>query len=417
MRNSKMLKVAGMEFRLTANNRAFVIFTILGPFLIAAISILPSYLAMNSGAGNEQSIALVGNAALQAELEPAFEGSQFRVARPAELAGYGSPEDETTLRSAMQDGAIDAYIVLPAIATGSESFRYVTGGGANFQMIGAAEAIVGQVVVSLRLAEAGFEPNEVLSLSRPPGMDVVRLTEGGEQDADLTSALFTALGFTFLLYMTILLYGQSIGASVLREKSSKTVEIMLSSIRSRDLLVGKVLGKAAASLLQYAIWILMSVLFLRVLSPALGLNIQIAGGSEHFGYLVGFFLAAFFLYSSVYAALGASAEDEQHLSQLAWPVIMFLIIPMVMIGAITNNPDGAVPQFLSIFPLTSPIVMFQRLIIGSPEAWEVIACMSLLLLTIAVVALLGAKIFRVGILMTGKRPTAREILRWVRYKG
>ena len=417
MNNNKMLRVAGMEFKLTTNNRAFVIFTILGPFLIAAMSILPSFLAMNSSNDSELQIAFRGNPALQSALEPAFAETQFAIADTDTIAGFGDPNDENTLRAALQAETLDAYIILPDDATGSETFRYVTASGTNFQLIGTVEAIVGQVIVSLRLAEAGFEPAEVLSLSRPPSMSVVRLTDDGEQDADIANSLFTALGFTFLLYMTILLYGQSIGTSVLREKSSKTVEIMLSSLSSRDLLLGKILGKCAASLLQYAIWIGMSFVFLRVLSPALGLDIQIAGGSANFVYLVGFFLGAFFLYSSVYAALGAAAEDEQHLSQLAWPVIMFLIIPMVLIGAMTSNPDGSVPRFLSIFPLTSPIVMFQRLMIGSPETWEVIACVGLLVGTIIVVALLGAKIFRVGILMTGKRPSFGEIMRWVRYRG
>ena len=231
------------------------------------------------------------------------------------------------------------------------------------------------------------------------------------------SVLFTALAFTFLLYMTILLYGQSIGSSVLREKRSKTVEIMLSSVNPRELLVGKIAGKAAASLLQYTIWIGMAVLFLQVLGPLFDLQISLAGGSANYVYLVGFFLLAFFLYSTVYAALGAAAEDEQHLGQLAWPVILFLVIPMIMIGATTSNPDGTMPQILSIFPLTSPIVMFQRLMLGAPAAWEVALCLALLDRFDRLVALLAAKIFRIGILMTGKRFSLGEIAKWLRFRG
>lgn len=405
----KMLRVAGMEFRLTAANKAFVIITIIGPFLIVAMSILPSLLAMGGGGGDASRIALVGNPGLRRALAPAFASA------PVELVEAG--ESEAALREALDAGTIDGFVVLPENAEEVETLRFVTARGANFQLVGTLEGIIGQVIVARRLSEAGLDPTQVRALTDPPDLEVRRIDgEGDQTGQDMMSVLFTALAFTFLLYMTILLYGQSIGSSVLREKRAKTVEIMLSSVNPRELLVGKIAGKAAASLLQYTIWIGMAVLFLQVLGPLFDLQISLAGGSTNYVYLVGFFLLAFFLYSTVYAALGAAAEDEQHLGQLGWPVIMFLVIPMIMIGAITSNPDGTVPQILSIFPLTSPIVMFQRLMLGAPAAWEVGLCLALLVGSIALVALLAAKIFRIGILMTGKRFSMSEIAKWVRFK-
>ena len=407
--SAKMMKVARMEFRLTAANKAFVVITIIGPFLIVAMSVLPSVLAMGGGGADASRVALLGNEPLQAALEPAFAGSTVVLARV--------PGDEAALRQAVVSGDIDAYVLLPQDDASTEPIRFV-GGGSNFQLIGAVEGIIGRVIVARRLSDAGFDPDQVRVLTQPPRMDVRRIGgDGDEEGQDIMSVMFTALAFTFMLYMTILLYGQSIGSSVLREKRSKMVEIMLSSLSPQELLVGKILGKAAASMLQYAIWIGMAVLFLQVLSPLLNLEISIAGGPMNYVYLVGFFLLAFLLYSTVYAALGAAAEDEQHLSQLAWPAILFLIVPMVMIGAIASNPDGTVPRVLSLFPLTSPIVMFQRLLIGSPAPWEVALCLALLVGSIVAVAMLAAKIFRIGILMTGKRFSFAEIVRWLRYPG
>ncbi|MFP4112918.1 MAG: ABC transporter permease [Spirochaetota bacterium] len=421
----KMLRVAGMEFRLTAANKAFVVITIIGPFLIVAMSILPSLLAMgDAGGGDPSRVALVGNADLQAALEPAFESSAVQLVDPAELgasataASADTDATEQLLREALRTDRLDGYVVLPNNVTEVDTLRYVTSGGTNFQLIGTLEGVIGQAIVARRLSEAGFDAQRVQSLTRPPSLDVRRIdAEGREETQDVMSVMFTTLAFTFLLYMTILLYGQSIGTSVLREKTSKTVEIMLSSMSPRELLVGKIAGKAVASLLQYAIWIGMAVLFLQVLGPMFNIQISLAGGQTNYFYLVGFFLLAFFLYSTIYAAFGAASEDEQHMSQLAWPVIFFLVIPMVMIGATTSNPDGTLPQILSIFPLTSPIVMFQRLLIGSPAIWEVALCLGLLLGTIALVAMLAAKIFRVGILMTGKRFSFGEIVKWLRYRG
>lgn len=408
----KMLRVAAMEFRLTAANKAFVIITIIGPFLIVAMSVLPSLFAMGGGGADASRIALLGNAELQTVLEPAFASA------PVELIDPEQPADEESLQAELRAGELDAYVVLPEDETDVESIRFVTAGGGNFQLIGTVEAIIGQAIVARRLAEAGFDPARVRALTTPPRLDVRQIGSDGEQAGqDIMNVMFTAIAFTMLLYMTILLYGQSIGSSVLREKLSKTVEIMLSSLSPRELLVGKIAGKAAASLLQYTIWIGMATLFLQVLGPLFDVQISIAGGPTNYFYLVGFFLLAFFLYSTIYAALGAAAEDEQHLAQLAWPIIFFLVIPMVMIGATTSSPDSTLPQVLSIFPLTAPIVMFQRLMLGSPAAWEVVLCLALLVGSIVLVAMLAAKIFRIGILMTGKRFSMSEIVRWLRYRG
>lgn len=406
----KMLRIAGMEFRMTARNKAFVIVTIVGPFLIVALSILPSLLTMNQDSVEGIRIGVTGGTpAISAAVIGTFAATQVEVVQTG--------GDEESLQRAISDGVIDGYLVLPGSLSDS-SARYVTAASVNFAIVGTLEAIIGESIVALRLAEAGLDPAQVAELSSRPQLQVTRYdSDSGEQAGqDPVSSLFTALAFTMLLYMTILLYGQAIGRSVLNEKLSKTVEIMLSSVHPRELLAGKILGKATASLLQYAVWILMASAFLNIIGPLVNVEINIAGGSSTYVYLVGFFLLAFFLYSSVYAALGAASEDETHLGQLAWPVILFLVIPMITIGAMTANPDGTFPQILSIFPPTAPIVMFQRLLIGNPAAWEVVLSVGLLLISVVAIALLGAKIFRVGILMTGKRFALGEIVKWVRYR-
>jgi len=134
-------------------------------------------------------------------------------------------------------------------------------------------------------------------------------------------------------------------------------------------------------------------------------------------WLVVFFILAFFLYSSAYAAMGAASEDEQHLGQMAWPLLIFLIVPLVMIGTLTSNPDSGVSVILSIFPMTSPIVMLIRILVSEPPAWQIALCLGLLAAAVAGMALLAAKIFRVGILMTGKRPSLKEVVKWVRVRS
>jgi ABC-2 type transport system permease protein len=213
-----------------------------------------------------------------------------------------------------------------------------------------------------------------------------------------------------LLYMTVLLYGQVIGRSVLTEKTSKTAEIMLSSVRPMDLLFGKILGKGLASLLQYGVWVTISAGVLKLVGPRLGVTIGAGLSMSTLAYLVLFFVLAFFLYCSLYAALGAASEDEQHLGQLALPVVLFLIIPIVMITAIIGTPRAPVIIALSFFPLTAPIVMFLRILVGAAMAWEILVSIGLTLVTTAAVIWLSARIFHAGILMTGKRFNLGQVL-------
>ncbi len=137
-------------------------------------------------------------------------------------------------------------------------------------------------------------------------------------------------------------------------------------------------------------------------------------GITTLAFLVLFFILAFFLYCSLYAALGAASQDEQHLTQLAWPLIVFLAVPVVMISAVIVSPNAPLIVGMSLFPLTAPVVMFLRIVVGAATAGEVLASIGILLATIAGVVALSAKIFRVGLLMTGKRFGLGEVLRWFR---
>ena len=224
----------------------------------------------------------------------------------------------------------------------------------------------------------------------------------------------TGLTLGMLLYMTVLLYGQTIGRSVLTEKTSKTVEIMLSTVRPMELLFGKILGKAGASLLQYGLWIGLTALFITAFGPRLGVSVAISSSLPALGFLVLYFLLAFFLYCSLFAALGAASQDEQHLGQLSWPLIVFLVVPIVMISPIIMNPNAPLIVALSLFPLTGSIVMLLRIVAGAARTWEILASVAILLVSIAGAVALSAKIFRVGIVMTGKRFRLGEILRWIR---
>jgi ABC-2 type transport system permease protein len=407
----KLAKIIRMEFRLTVMSKVFVVLTIIGPFLIAAIAILPSLLSTSGGAMGSAGtrIALLG-------ADPRFVHEISPSLRPLKIEVSAIQGSSESLDAQVLAGVYDGYVELPADLSDATRLQYVSKDAADFRVMGVLQGVMGRAIVAQRLVKAGISSSRVSLLTQPPVFETRQLSRSGEKkkSSDFVTVLMTGLTFAMLLYMTVLLYGQVIGRSVLTEKTNKTVEIMLSSVRPMDLLFGKILGKALASLLQYGIWVTISVAVLKLVGPPLGVSVGFGLSTGTLAYLVLFFILAYFLYCSLYAALGAASEDEQHLAQLTWPVVIFLAIPVVMISSIIGTPRAPVIVGLSLFPLTAPIVMFLRILVDAAEPWEILVSIGLILAATAVVIWLSAKIFRVGILMTGKRFKLREVLRLVR---
>ncbi len=410
---SRLKYVIRHEFRLTAANKAFVILTILGPFLIFAVTVLPSLLAQSPGTvASGKPLALFGAPPLvEQALKATFSGMGIEVERV---------DDAATAKDSVLDGSLLAFLSLEAGWPDNGKAVWYSKSGAEITLYSAASAVLEAAAREARIVESGIDPALVAKVLSPPSFEVIKLDKGGAEEARGSDAfvevLMTVLVFVMLIYMTVLLYGQMIGRSVVTEKTSKTVEIMLSSVKSQDLMFGKILGLGLAGLLQYAVWVSMAFLLKRFVGPLLGLSLPASISTGNLIWLVVFFILAFFLYSSAYAALGAASEDEQHLGQMAWPLIMFLIVPLVMINTLVTTPDSTLVVILSLFPLTSPIVMLARVLVSSPPVWQLALCIALLVMAVAGTAVLAAKIFRVGILMTGKRPKLKEVLRWVTVK-
>ena len=182
------------------------------------------------------------------------------------------------------------------------------------------------------------------------------------------------------------------------------------------MMFGKLLGIGLAGIIQYTFWITLALALSRLILPGLGVETTISGVTPvNMAFLGLFFVLAYFLYSACYAAIGSGAEDEQHMGQLGMPLLLFLILPMVMVSNIVMNPGSPFTVGLSFFPMTAPLVMLMRIIISMPPWWEILLSVALISVTTLLVVAAAARIFRVGILMTGKRFSLREMLRWVGY--
>ena len=403
---SKLWKVTAHEFRRTAVTKAFVVLTILGPFLIIAMTVVPAIVSQRQQ--RKQVLVAVSGA------DPALIS---RVAPPLGDAGIileaggGSPGE---LDARLLQGRLYGYLVFPGDILAGGSLELVTREFPDARIVELLKKAIGAEVIDARMRRAGMDPARIRQLTESVELKTRQMTKSGEKvQQDQFSFIMVGIVFTLMLYMTILMYGQAIGRSVVQEKTTKTVEIMLSSVSERELLFGKILGQTAASLLQYAAWVGMALIGTELLRPRLGAARLPQLSPVILLFLVVFFLFGFLLYAAFYAALGAASEDEQNLGQLSWPLIVFLVFPMVSAGPLITNPGSSFSLFLSLFPLTAPVVMFIRIMVSEPPAWQILLSLGILASSIVAAMLLSARVFRVGILMSGKRFRLSEIVRWI----
>jgi ABC-2 type transport system permease protein len=235
-------------------------------------------------------------------------------------------------------------------------------------------------------------------------------------------AFLIAYILAVILYMVITLYGVAVMRSVVTEKTSRVMELMVAAVKPRALMAGKILGVGGAGLLQVTIWLGMGAVTLAYREEILGTFGASAGGSAlpEFALLeivvvLAYFVVGFFFYSAMYAAVGAMVSSEQDTQQVQMPVTMVMVIGLLCLQVVSNAPRGSASVIMSNVPFWSPMLMPMRYILGGATLGEVAISMAILVVSTLVIVRIAAKIYRVGVLMYGKRPSLRELVRWLRY--
>jgi len=281
---------------------------------------------------------------------------------------------------------------------------------------------VNRALVRARLERAGVEGIDPEALLRGSSLNVVNVTEQGEARSQ---EVFQAISFiiSFLFYMVLIFYGQMIVRSVIEEKSSNIVEVMISSLRPWEMMLGKIVGVGAVGLTQLAIWAIVvttGILYgltagAAALSEAgVDLN-QLTIPTSTIILVLTFLVLGYLLYSGLFAAAGATVSNEHDAQQALFPVIILIVIPFVAAQGIIENPNTGWAVILSLVPFFSPLIMSSRLFVAVVPAWQLAVALVLLLLFIFLAAWVAGRIYRIGILMKGKRPNLPELVRWVRH--
>lgn len=415
--SAKLLAVVRREYLERVRTKAFVIGTVLGPLVMAAMMIIPAFAARSGGKPLRVAV-LDATGALRAAVEEALRSARFDGKARFEvlpLAEIAPGEREATLKQAVLEGRLDGYVELPADAVAQAKASYYGRNVSNRIDLRTMERAVSAVLVERRLEEAGLDPGRVKNLTKELDLRTVRLSEAGERE-DQGAALIFSIILLMILYVSILMWGQAVMTSVIEEKTSRVVEVMASGVSSTTLLAGKLIGVGGAGLTQFLVW---SLSLFGVSAFAAG---PLAGAFTMpeitplmLVSFVLFFLLGFGFYSALYAAIGAAVNTVQEAQNLVFPVMLPIILGMVFFPAALEAPDGPLAVTLSMIPGISPLIMFLRIVVLTPPLWQIVLSVVLLVLAILGVLWVSARVYRVGILMYGKRPTFPELVRWVRH--
>ncbi len=421
----KIWLVIKREYLTRVRTRSFILSTVGVPLGTVGIFAISLALASRS-ADHPLRIAILDNLGgfapqIVAELKGKLPDGEprFEIVRV-----WDRPANQSNARAALsqeiRDAQLDAYVEVPEdILSGKEAILRTRSAG-DFSTTRAVGRAIDRAVLARRLSDRGVHIDDLSDMMSGVDLTVVKVTKSGESQENGQS-LLVQLSIVMILYITLLVYGVMTMRSVLEEKTSRIIEILASSIKPFHLLTGKILGVAAIGLTQYLIWMctagLVSGYGVAVGSafrPGTTLpNLHVP--TAYLVYPIIYFLVGYLLYASLYAALGSIVSSDADLQHVQMPVTMVLVASFVLYPVIQRAPNSPLAIILTMFPFTSPILMVFRITVQTPPVWQILLSLGICLATTVGVVKVSARIYRVGILMYGKRPSLVEVFRWLRY--
>ena len=441
----KLFAVIKREYIQRVRTKFFVISTILGPLMMAMFTILPALMFMSRSGGPTRlaivdqtgkmytRVALEINSTrtLQDEQSPEGErqlpGTNSDPSQRAQQVGrqlpnYYALEQVTTnnrsindikkeLDGQVQAKQLDGYVVLPADLLQNGQPEYHCRNTADLFTRGHVADAISRAVSSQRMADANIDEKLVRRMREPVHLRTFAAREnGGESKGE--GSFYLVFGVGLLIYMSVLLYGQFVLGAVIEEKETRIAEILFSSMQSFPLMMGKLIGVSLVALTQLAIWALAFI----------GLSLWAAGSSiliPHVSpmilfYFVIYFLMGYFIYATIYAVVGSIVTTTQEGGQVALPVVFMLVAGLYLSFNIIRSPNSSLAFWTSMFPLFSPITMLVRIVAEPPPLWQILLSLVVGFATATGLIWLAARIYRVGMLMYGKKATIPEVIRWVR---
>jgi len=445
----KFLAVVKREYIQRVRTKFFVVATILGPVIMASFVVLPMLLAsirtggptrlavvdesgkvyerfrdaLNRPRGEDEeqpakvSPSQAVNANQQDRMKQTAQDSEpgFTVEQLS-LDGRSIDQARAQLGERVRKSELDGYVVIPKniLADGKAEF-YARNTGDIFTRE-TVEDRLSNAVRDERLAEKNINQKDLREANKRVSLASTKIGEKGEEKIAGSGLVgfLVVFRFGFLIYMTVLLYGQMVLGAVVEEKETRIAEILFSSIRSFPLMMGKLVGVSLVALSQLSIWGL-AFAALTLAAAARGIPMALPHvPAAMFLYLLLYFLMGFFIYATIYAVIGSMVTTTQEGAQLAMPVMAILAISLWSSLAVIRSPNSSLAFWGSMFPFSAPITMLVRIVTETPPLWQILLSLGIGIATIVGLIWLASRIYRIGMLMTGKKATIPEVWRWVR---
>ena len=416
----KIILIIRREYLTRVKKRTFLLTTLLFPLLYMGLIFGTSYLG--AVAKKTLHVALLDNSGY-------FSDSGFVKSNKLDSSVIFTSVKDTSIQSNYSREGYDGYIILPAMdwKTGNKNIKFITD---KTHGLGTTSLIENKlnIIWSETLNEKLGIDNDKKSILNSSSISV---KEENQQNINADSTVASTIGYAcgFLIYFILLIYGSQVMMGVMEEKTNRIAEVVISSVKPFQLMLGKIIGISLVALTQFLIWVT-CIFLVYTIGKAVGSNnamassmvegIQKSFASVNLPLILGcfafYFMGGFFFYSSLYAAIGSAInEDVREAQSLSFPITLIIIFSIIMMTAAIRDPNGPVAVWGSIIPFSSPIVMMARLPFGVPgtvPVWQLILSMVLLVSGFLLTTWLAAKIYRTGILMYGKKPSWREMMKW-----
>ena len=431
--------IISREYSERVKKKSFIITTILVPVLMLALSVLPTLIIVFAGSGETKTVAVIDDSGLI--LQNLTDNEEVRY-----IAAEGTQEE---LLSA--DEIYGLLVIDRNIVKRPSGVKLLTPNASSLAVENNITSQMEKIIETEKLNSSDIEyPDQILdNVKTSVTLQTLRTDENGEEGESQSAAISSAIGtlLNFLLYMFLVLYGSLVMNSIIEEKNNRVLEIVVSSIKPTQLLIGKIIGVGLVAVTQIIIWVAIVLCITTMILPAvmpadimnevtalnagsmdisnssidqdmaiaLGMFTNVGYVLELVGYLFLFLVGGFLFYASIFAMIGSAVDNIQDASQLQMLGIVPVIIGLVSSMAVIPNPNGLFAIIMSMIPFTSPMVMMARVPFDIP-AWQIVVSIVLLYLSIFFMVWIAAKIYRIGIFMYGKKPTVRDLIRWARYK-
>ena len=429
----KMFAVFKREYLQAVRKKMFIVMTFLLPLLMGGAILVPTVL-MEGGLG-EKHVAVVDGTG---QLEEAFKKPEKQEEKPGDAIGkrrdvpqqltveYVNARDKDVENTAKPYVAnmggkhgFDGVFLVPhdALTSTTAKLKYYSRAATDIITQERLSSRTNQFVRERRLAARGIDRADVDKLLSELDVEAVQISKSGEQKKGGVGNLLAGMILVALLFIPSFVYGLETMRGIIQEKTDRVVEVLVSSVSSKQLLVGKVLGIASVGLTQIGAWIVMAGVAFTILKAGgkvAGINALAMLRPSTFFFFILFFCLSFLTYVCIYAIGGAISNSDKEAQQIIMPFTLPMMLPWFLLFPILANPDSKLAVGFSLAPVWGPMTMYMRTLVAEPPMWHIVLTVLVSIATIAAFFWITAKIFRIGILSYGKRPTIPEIWKWLK---